>query len=143
MNSRGEQLEKHEIVKAKLMEKLDTDDERKAFNRIWECCSEMSVYVQQNLDGIKPEDIFGKTLDGFIPESFADILMKCNEDKPEEESSLFTDMSNHPWAKEAVEGLYYAGIINGNENGEFMPDKLANRAQSAKIIYMLKEQVKE
>ena len=84
MNSRGEQLEKHEIVKAKLMEKLDTDDERKAFNRIWECCSEMSVYVQQNLDGIKPEDIFGKTLDGFIPESFADILMKCNEDKPED-----------------------------------------------------------
>ena len=74
MNSRGEQLEKHEIVKANLMEKLDSDDERKVFNRIWESCSEMSVYVQQNLNDIKAEDVFGDSLHDFIPGSFEDIL---------------------------------------------------------------------
>ncbi len=42
------------------------------------------------------------------------------------------------YAKEAVKELSSAGIINGNENGEFMPNERASRAQSAKIIYMLR-----
>lgn len=80
MNSRGEQLEKHEIVKANLMEKLENDDERKLFNRIWECCSEMSVYVQQNLRGIKAEDVFGKSLYDFIPNSFDEVMRLLPKD---------------------------------------------------------------
>ena len=74
MNSRGEQLEKHEIVKAHLMEKLDTDDERKLFNLIWDSCSEMSVYIQQNLSVIKPELVFGNSLFEFLPSSFDAML---------------------------------------------------------------------
>ena len=46
MNSRGEQLEKHEIIKARLIEKLNDEDKAK-FNHLWESCSEMSVYIQQ------------------------------------------------------------------------------------------------
>lgn len=45
MNSRGEQLEKHEIVKAKLMKDLDKRDKIK-FADIWEACSEMDTYIQ-------------------------------------------------------------------------------------------------
>lgn len=86
MNSRGEQLEKHEIVKANLMEKLETDEERKAFNRIWECCSEMSVYVQQNLGGVKLEDVFGRTLSRFKVKSFDDLLGKFLEKEKEDDS---------------------------------------------------------
>ena len=74
MNSRGEQLEKHEIVKANLMEKLADDDERLLFNHIWESCAEMSVYLQQNIDEIKPEHIFGGSLDDFLPSSFDEIM---------------------------------------------------------------------
>ena len=74
MNSRGEQLEKHEIVKANLMEKLNNDEERKVFNRIWEACTEMSVYVQQNLEDLKPEDVFGNSLHDFCPKEFNDFL---------------------------------------------------------------------
>ena len=37
MNSRGEQLEKHEIVKARLIEKLSVE-ERATFNILWENC---------------------------------------------------------------------------------------------------------
>ena len=86
MNSRGEQLEKHEIVKANLMETLKDDDERKAFNRIWESCSEMSVYVQQNLEDIKPEDIFGTSLYDFLPKDFTDICINYLEKKEEKET---------------------------------------------------------
>ena len=46
MNSRGEQLEKHEIIKARLIEQL-CDSDRGKFNRLWNFCSEMNVYIQQ------------------------------------------------------------------------------------------------
>lgn len=45
MNSRGEQLEKHEIVKAQLMSLL-SDSDCAQFSKIWESCSEMGTYVQ-------------------------------------------------------------------------------------------------
>lgn len=85
MNSRGEQLEKHEIVKANLMELLDSDEERILFNRIWECCSEMSIYVQQNISGLKAEDVFGKELSDFVPDSFDDLMIQQTRDTAEEQ----------------------------------------------------------
>ena len=72
MNSRGEQLEKHEIVKAKLCEQLIGDDEAmEKFSRIWEACSEMSFYIQQKF----PEmiSVFGKTMEDFEMDSFDDF----------------------------------------------------------------------
>ena len=96
MNSRGEQLEKHEIVKANLMGKLN-NDEMKVFNRIWEACSDMSVYVQQNLNlsfnkDIKPQTIFGQSLHDFLPDKFEYIMDLYNnsENKAENEKSLIT-----------------------------------------------------
>ena len=66
MNSRGEQLEKHEIIKARLIEKLDNTDKAK-FNRLWEYCSEMNVYIQQKYSSDRESaiKIFGKSLGDF------------------------------------------------------------------------------
>jgi len=75
MNSRGEQLEKHEIIKARLIEKLDDSDKEK-FNRLWENCSEMGAYIQQKYHEPK---IFGNTHCHFIIRSFDEL--------PEEKSS--------------------------------------------------------
>ena len=47
MNTRGEQLEKHEVLKAVLMGKLKRE-EHHLFHLIWEACSDMSAYVQMN-----------------------------------------------------------------------------------------------
>ncbi len=69
MNSRGEQLEKHEIVKAKLSEQLIGDDvAMEKFSRIWEACSDMSFYIQQKLPGMT--SVFGNTMDSFDIKSF-------------------------------------------------------------------------
>ena len=69
MNSRGEQLEKHEIVKAKLSEQLNGDDDAmEKFSRIWEACSDMSFYIQQKLPEMT--NVFGKTMESFDIESF-------------------------------------------------------------------------
>lgn len=47
MNTRGEQLEKHEILKAKLMEVIQDDEALVyAFDLIWEACADMERYVQ-------------------------------------------------------------------------------------------------
>ena len=70
MNSRGEQLEQHEIVKARLMEVLQDEDDREIFNRIWECCSEMSIYVQKNFDILLKKKVFGEDLNEFMLGNF-------------------------------------------------------------------------
>ena len=69
MNSRGEQLEKHEIIKARLIEKLNDEDKGK-FSLLWGNCSEMNVYIQQKY---KQEAIFGKSHDTLIITSFDDL----------------------------------------------------------------------
>jgi len=72
MNSRGEQLEKHEIVKAKLCEQLIGDDvAMEKFSRIWEACSDMNFYIQQKLPGMT--SVFGRTMESFDIESFEDF----------------------------------------------------------------------
>ena len=63
MNSRGEQLEKHEILKARLMSRLSGDDEKTAFGIIWDKCADMNRYVMYNFDPDARSEIFGKYLD--------------------------------------------------------------------------------
>ena len=70
MNSRGEQLEKHEIIKARLLEQLRDDKDKEKFNRLWEFCSEMNVYVQQKY---REEKIFGRNHHHFIISNFEEI----------------------------------------------------------------------
>ena len=50
MNTRGEQLELHEIAKAKLLEVLESDHDKDVAALIWEKCSDMNSYVQMNFN---------------------------------------------------------------------------------------------
>ncbi|WLR60170.1 DUF262 domain-containing protein [Guptibacillus hwajinpoensis] len=50
MNTRGEQLELHEIAKAKLLEVLENVHDKNIAALIWEKCSDMNSYVQMNFD---------------------------------------------------------------------------------------------
>lgn len=74
MNTRGEQLEKHEIIKATLMEVLDTDSERSIFAKIWDACSDMSRYVVMGINQSLRENIFGKNWENTIPKKFNEII---------------------------------------------------------------------
>jgi len=58
MNSRGEQLEKHEILKAKMLEMLEDDNLKYAFNLIWEATSNMEKYVQYGFSVPQRNKIF-------------------------------------------------------------------------------------
>jgi len=62
MNTRGEQLEQHDILKATLMRYLPNDAEKAAFARIWDACSDMTGYVQMHFisrNNEVRENIFG------------------------------------------------------------------------------------
>lgn len=61
MNSRGEQLEKHEILKAKMLEILEDDNLKYAFNLIWEATSNMEKYVQYGFSVAQRDELFGKS----------------------------------------------------------------------------------
>ena len=59
MNTRGEQLEKHEVLKARLMKKLSENIEKSLFAKIWDACSDMSRYAVMGVDSELREVIFG------------------------------------------------------------------------------------
>ena len=90
MNSRGEQLEKHEIVKAKLMNVLADEKDKNKFAAIWEACSEMNVYIQTKA-GVKA--YFGDNLKDFkfYGDSFDDLP---DVDTSVSKSSALKDLIN-------------------------------------------------
>lgn len=48
MNTRGEQLEQHDILKASLMSYLSDDLDKAVFAKIWDACNDMTGYVQMH-----------------------------------------------------------------------------------------------
>ncbi|WP_446898901.1 DUF262 domain-containing protein [Clostridium sp. LBM24168] len=68
MNTRGEQLEFHEIAKAKLLSKLSTNEDKKAGSLIWEACSNMGTYIQMNFDLETRDELFSKNWSGLNTE---------------------------------------------------------------------------
>ncbi|MBQ5625725.1 MAG: DUF262 domain-containing protein [Paludibacteraceae bacterium] len=65
MNNRGEQLQKHEILKARLMNALNPKyhDE---FNLIWTACSTMDRHIQQCFNADDREKYFGDKYNEFV-----------------------------------------------------------------------------
>lgn len=79
MNNRGEQLEKHEILKAQLMNEIEDEEnkdrniDREVFAQVWETCSFMGDYIWNN--GL-PKELLEK--EEF---SFDDIVSSLGKDK--------------------------------------------------------------
>ncbi len=85
MNSRGEQLEKHEILKAELMDCFNVykPEEREkleaGFHLIWEACSNMEKYVQYGFTVTQRHIIFGNNdWNNLSIYSFDDFVEKIN-----------------------------------------------------------------
>jgi len=105
MNTRGEQLEKHEVLKAVLMGKLDREGHH-LFHLIWEACSDMSAYVQMNFSVDMRNLLFDDTWSKLQEKSFDKLLTalpqkesgnttNVEDGAPHTLESLFTDANNH------------------------------------------------
>lgn len=98
MNSRGEQLEKHEILKSKMMEvlnKIDDETEKKeslhCLHLVWEACANMESYSQMGFIAKARHEIYGENDWGkFTPENFDDLREKLSPS----EDQVFTSDDN-------------------------------------------------
>lgn len=59
MNTRGEQLEHSDVLKARLMSKLEDSNQREMFACIWDACRDMSGYVQMHFPPQLRASLFG------------------------------------------------------------------------------------
>lgn len=90
MNTRGEQLEIHEIAKGKLIAKISDLNKRKIASMIWDNCSQMDRYIQMTFKPIKLRDsIFGTDWDTFEGYGkFEDIFNKVIQFNNSEEENI-------------------------------------------------------
>jgi uncharacterized protein (UPF0305 family) len=114
MNSRGEQLEKHEILKSRMMKELNSCPNakiiRKQFNMIWEACSQMDTYVQLLIPKNLRSKLFGDRWFNFIPASSEEMFLSLDNS-----TSLFNNEN---------EGLSFSEIVN-TEDTLILSNKIA------------------
>jgi hypothetical protein len=77
MNNRGEQLEKHEVLKARMMEKLQgCQQSQNCLHTVWEACANMERYVQMGFTPGQRGSIFGeKNWGRFEPANFDELTV--------------------------------------------------------------------
>lgn len=110
MNTRGEQLEKHEVLKARLMKKLSGDIEKSLFAKIWDACSDMSRYAVMGFDSKIRGVIFSDKWTE-KPKCFMEIIQDIEEyNKDENKKSPIINIQGD------VDGIKILDLINGSKN---------------------------
>lgn len=110
MNTRGEQLEQHDILKAYLMGFLDKDSDKAVFAKIWEACSDMTGYVQMHLDKSSRECILGGDW-GRLPSGNWKAYKEISKNTSEEENgSLICDITQKDFK------VSYDDIVDDSNN---------------------------
>ena len=144
MNSRGEQLEKHEVLKAKLLEVFNsisnTEEKEKSknlFNQIWEACSNMEKYVQYGFSISQRNSVFGQNdWNQFSHKNFDDLNSKISFDSKT--------------SSESIEELSIDEIISGrtykseNQELEDSPDRFTSVINFQNfLLHVLRVQTKK
>ena len=115
MNNRGEQLQKHEILKSLMMQDLDTI-QRNEFARIWDACSQMDIPIQKSFKAGNKDSIgtrnhyFDDRYDGFCFPELAETALPSDSEKTQ---------SNY-------EGITIDAIIDKNKTVESIGDDLTD-----------------
>ena len=120
MNTRGEQLELHEIAKANFLSKITAPVDKKIASDIWEYCSNMDSYIQMNYPKEKRDMIFSNDWSS-LSEQIVDFdsLSCCylNESVTEERFTLEEilqgkgELSGESTSSEELENERFESII--------------------------------
>lgn len=126
MNTRGEQLEKHEILKAKLMEILSSDAKLSyVFNKVWESCSDMERYVQYGFTKNERDAIFGQNNWNLLSvSSFDELSEKIEFEQKVKEQHLNELLVNNTSKLNLIEVANYTGSFEHNtDHKEDAPER--------------------
>lgn len=133
MNNRGEQLEKHEIIKARILgifqsalkkPLLSANSNLKnaisMVNTIWEACANIDKYIQYGFNTTVRSKVFSSTFNEFLPKDFDELLgyfEHIDIDKPTTENTSYPKPD-----------LNLLSIINNKVNiPTSNPDNIGNR----------------
>jgi hypothetical protein len=106
MNNRGEQLEKHEVLKSRLMNVLDDPEERSVLHQVWEACANMERYIQMGFSPRLRNRLFGKKDWGtFTPKNFDDVKQALFDSEVESKAvtSRLSDIIKQPPKQEKTQ----------------------------------------
>lgn len=153
MNNRGEQLEKHEIIKARLLsiieeakeKDIETDDKKLAkalIHDVWEACANMNKYVQYGFNTSLRTAIFSGGWNNLTAMKFQDLLAhyKNNaEDEALKQSNLNQKVANPIKGETANSSLSLHKILFDKDT--VIPpnpkDKNKNKDDDSEIYYSL------
>ncbi|HBR5116757.1 DUF262 domain-containing HNH endonuclease family protein [Klebsiella pneumoniae] len=115
MNNRGEQLEKHEVVKARLMAVLNqiTDPQERqsslnTLSRVWDACANMERYIQYGFTPDERHSLFGKKNWGlFVPSDFNSLT-----------DMLIPTASGSETARSLADIIKSSSIVSGDRSEE-------------------------
>ena len=110
MNTRGEQLDQHDILKAKLMSYLKSEDDKTIFAKIWEACSDMTGYVQMHFDKNSREWIFGGEWRELPSEKWSDYKELANYVSEEGAGAKISDIIERDFR------VNYSDVIDDESN---------------------------
>ncbi|TMU14885.1 DUF262 domain-containing protein [Halomonas sp. ATBC28] len=103
MNNRGEQLEKHEVLKSRMMSKLQNSAESatliSCLDQVWEACANMERYVQMGFVTHQRNSLFGeKNWDTLKVDNFDDLkrVLTSNSNERDAEKRCLSNIISQP-----------------------------------------------
>lgn len=118
MNNRGEQLEKHEVLKARMMEKLQgCQQNQNCLHTVWEACANMERYVQMGFTPGQRSSIFGEQNWGrFEPANFDELSAALHR------TQEFVDRQDAPLTLEQIIAKTPVSVEQ-DESGDEAPER--------------------
>ncbi len=113
MNNRGEQLEKHEVLKASLLSVLQSDQNAVyTFNSIWEACADMERYVQYGFSTLQRDVVFSTNWNTLNSSNFDEL---CHQ-LVELNNKIEADRNQHSTEQNILEITAFEGKFEVNED---------------------------
>jgi len=138
MNNRGEQLEKHEVLKARMLKELDAED-KKIFNNIWEACSDMSRYVQYGFSPGKRKGIFGENWNSFVWSDFDSLKPGLKNQEVGDGDNATSDLTECDFSIDAIISNECNIEITNEKKDDDTPDRFTSPVNFSNfLLHVLK-----
>lgn len=115
MNTRGEQLEQHDILKAELMSYLSDEAEKELFAKIWDACSDMTGYVQMHFVGKNNSvdgNFFGGTWNELPSQNLQEYKKHMKEVENEESGCCIKDIIKEDFTLKMTKDMWIERLVS-------------------------------
>jgi uncharacterized protein with ParB-like and HNH nuclease domain len=133
MNNRGKQLEHHQLLKSKLLKKLN-DDDKLVYAQLWDACSDMNTYFEKSIKDIAR--LTWKNL--FSHENIKDEFDEEHSKKQEQHNLVNVDLTKflnrHNHSDEIKKTLLEILQKTDHKNTEHREDKIEESDFSSKQV---------